>query len=74
MTRRPVEDASTTSGLPVSPGLGPTLVSADIGRREKALTRRSLLIVLLSMVIALITVPVARSLVFLIGFITNLAF
>ncbi|MDE3238935.1 MAG: chloride channel protein [Paracoccaceae bacterium] len=74
MTRRPVEDASTTSGLPVSPGLGPTLVAADIGRREKALTRRSLLIVLLSMVIALITVPVARSLVFLIGFITNLAF
>lgn len=74
MSRRPVEGASTTSGLPVSPGLGPTLESAAVGRREKALTRRSLVIVGLSIAVALVTVAVARALVFLIGFITNLAF
>ena len=74
MRRHPVEDSSTTAGLPVSPGLGPTLEAAAVGRHPRALTPRSLAIVALSIGIALVTVPVARSLVFLIGFITNLAF
>lgn len=74
MTRHPVEDASTTSGLPVSPGLGPTLDLAAVGRRGKTLTPRALLIVALCVAVALVTAPIARGLVLLIGLITNLAF
>lgn len=74
MSRRPVETSSTTSGLPVSPGLGPTLESAAVGQRPRAMTRRGLVILALSIAIAIVTVPVARALVLLIGFITNLSF
>lgn len=73
MSRHPVEDSSSSAGLPVSPGLGPTLEAAAVGRRTMALTPRSLAIVALSVGIALVMVPVACALVFLIGFITNLA-
>lgn len=70
----PVEDASTTSGLPVSPGLGPTLEIAEVGRRTRALTPRGLVLTGLCMGVAAVMVPIAWVLVALIGTITNLVF
>lgn len=70
----PVEDASTTSGLPVSVGLGPTLDLAGVGRRAKALTPRSLAVIGLCLVVAAAMVPIAWALVALIGLVTNLVF
>ena len=74
MSRHPVEDASTTPGLPISIGLAPTLEQAGVERHAKALDRRSMTIVLMALVIAGVVAIVARALVYLIGLITNLAF
>lgn len=74
MSRHPVEDASTTPGLPISVGLGPTLEEAGVKRHAKALDRRSMVIVLLSIGVAAVVAVIARALVYLIGLITNLAF
>lgn len=74
MSRHPVEEASTTPGLPISIGMAPTLEQAGIEWHAKALDRRSMKIVGLSAFIAVVVAAVARALVFLIGLITNLAF
>jgi chloride channel protein, CIC family len=74
MSRHPVEDASTTPGLPISVGLAPTLEEAGVERHAKALDRRSMVIVLLSIGVAALVAVIARALVYLIGLITNLAF
>jgi len=74
MSRHPVEDASTTPGLPISVGLAPTLEAAGVERHAKALDRRSMRTVALSVGIAAVVAFVARALIALIGLITNLAF
>ncbi|OIQ77564.1 H(+)/Cl(-) exchange transporter ClcA [mine drainage metagenome] len=74
MSRHPVEDASTTPGLPITVGLGPTLEQAGVERHAKSLDRRSMTILALSVGLAAGVAIVARGLVYLIGLITNLAF
>ena len=74
MNSHDVERSSTTAGLPISPGLGPTLEQAHIIRHPNVLDSRTLFIVGLSVVLALATTIVARGLIYLIGLITNLAF
>lgn len=74
MSHHPVEDASTTPGLPISLGLAPTLEAAGVERHAKALDGRSMIIILLGIGIASVVAVVARGLVYLIGLITNLAF
>lgn len=74
MSRHPVEEASTTPGLPISVGLAPTLQQAGVERHAKALDRRSMTMVALSVCIAAVVAVVARVLVSLIGLITNIAF
>ncbi|MDA3889773.1 MAG: chloride channel protein [Allgaiera sp.] len=74
MSRHPVDEASTTPGLPITTGLAPTLEQAGVERQAKALDRRSIVIVLLGIALAVVVALVARALVYLIGFITNLAF
>lgn len=74
MNSHDVERSSTTAGLPISPGLGPSLEQAHIIRHPNVLDSRTLFIVSLSVVLALATTIVARGLIYLIGLITNLAF
>lgn len=74
MSRHPVEEASTTPGLPISVGLAATLEEAGVVRHAMTLDRRAMKIVLLSAGIAVVVACVARMLVLLIGLITNLAF
>lgn len=74
MIRHPVEDASTTPGLPISIGLGDTLEQAGVRRHRKALDRRSMVIVGWSVAISVVVAVIARLLVSLIALVTNLAF
>ncbi|MEO8244201.1 MAG: hypothetical protein ABI832_18000 [bacterium] len=74
MSRHPVEDASTTPGLPISVGLAPTLEQAGVEWHAKALDGRSMMIVGLAVAIAVAVAVIARGLVYLIGLITNIAF
>lgn len=74
MNTRDIGRSSTTEGLPVSPGLGPTLEQAQISRHSKVLDYRTLLIVGLGVAVAILTTFIARGLVYLIGLMTNLAF
>lgn len=69
-----VEKSSTTIGLPVSVGLGPTIAQAEIPKHISVVNYRTLFIALLSVGIAVLMVPIAKGLVYLIEFITNLAF
>ncbi len=69
-----VEEASTTGGLPVAPGLGPTLDREHVLRHPKVLDRRSLFIISLAIGLGLLVTPLARCLTLLIALITNLAF
>lgn len=74
MSSHDVEKASTTSGLPLSVGLAPLIENAEVEKHPRVLDRRSLLICGLAMSIAAVVTVVARLLVYLIGFITNVAF
>lgn len=74
MNRHPVEEASTTPGLPISVGMAEVLEEAGVERHAKTLDRRAMTIVLLSVGTAVVVAAVARMLVYLIGLITNLAF
>jgi H+/Cl- antiporter ClcA len=70
----PVEEASTTAGLPVSPSLGPTLRGARVPGRQAPVDRRVFLVCGLSVLLACAATLVAQLLTLLIGLITNLAF
>ncbi|MFO1175530.1 MAG: chloride channel protein [Paracoccaceae bacterium] len=74
MSRHPVEQASTTPGLPLSVGMAETLELAGVRRHRKALDRRSMIVVAWSIALAALVAPVARLLVWLIALVTNLAF
>ncbi|THF49625.1 chloride channel protein [Allorhizobium terrae] len=74
MSFHDVEKASTTAGLPLSAGLAPLIENAAVEKHPRALDARSLLICALCMAVAAVVTVVARLLVSLIGFVTNLAF
>ena len=69
-----VEQAATRGGLPVSPSLGPTLESAHLGSHPPLMDRRVAIISVLSVLLAGAAAVIARVLVTLIAFITNLSF
>ena len=69
-----IADASTTEGLPVAPSLGPALAAEDVGARPALVRPRTLWLCALAMVVAVAAALVARALVALIDFFTNLAF
>ncbi len=70
----PVERASTTDALPVSPSLGPALSAAQVPQHVSAVDRRTIYICFLSILLALAAAAIAKGLMALIGLITNLAF
>ena len=70
----PVERASTTEGLPLSPSLGPALQGVHIPFQASPVDRRILHVSLLSILLAVIAAFVAKVLVLLIGVITGLCF
>ncbi len=66
--------ASTTEGLPIAPDLEPTLEANRVPQEPSLVDRRVVLISALSMLVAVGAALVAKALVALIGFVTNLAF
>jgi CIC family chloride channel protein len=72
--KRPVEESSTTSGVPIAPSLGVTAEGAGVAKHVQLLDRRTLFIALLSGGIAVVATGVAWVLVRLIALITNFAF
>lgn len=69
-----IEKSSTTIGLPISVGLGPTIAQADIPKHISVVNSRTLFVVMLSIGIAVLVTPIAKGLVSLIELITNFAF
>jgi len=74
MTDHEVEKSSTTIGLPIAPSMGLVIEQANIIKHETLIDKRTLFIILLASLIALLVTPIARLLVYLIGIITNIAF
>ena len=74
MADHEVERASTTEGLPVSPSMGPALEAADVPVRSGLVDRRTVLLCLLSVVLASAAAVAAQALVRLIWLVTNLSF
>ena len=70
----PVQRASTTDALPMSPSLGPALRAAGVPFRGALVDRRVLYISLLSILLAVAAAFVAKILVALIGLITGVSF
>jgi H+/Cl- antiporter ClcA/CBS domain-containing protein len=69
-----VESASTTSGLPIAPSLGPALETALIPFERSAIDRRVVIIAALCVALGGVAGLVAQVLVHLISLITNIAF
>jgi CIC family chloride channel protein len=74
MADHDIEKSSTTAGLPIAPSMGLAIEQAHITKHETLIDRRTLFIILLSSLIALLIAPIAHLLVYLIGIITNIAF
>jgi H+/Cl- antiporter ClcA len=70
----PIQQASTTEALPLSPSLGPALRAAQIPLRMSLVDGRVLFISALSIVLGFISAFVAKALVWLIGIITGISF
>ncbi len=70
----PVQQASTTDALPMSPSLGPALRAAGVPFRGALVDGRVLYISLLSILLAVVSAFVAKILVALIGLITGVSF
>src|SRR6476619_5905392 len=60
MADHEVERASTTEGLPVSPSLGPALEAADVPMRTGLVDRRTVLLCVISVTVALAAGLVAQ--------------
>ncbi len=69
-----IADASTTGGLPVAPSLGPSLAVEHLAGRPALVGPRTLWLCALAILVAAAASLVARGLVALIDFFTNLAF
>jgi CIC family chloride channel protein len=65
---------STTEGLPVAPGLSPTLDAANFPQERARVDKRVIVISLASMGLAVAAVFIAQALMRLIALITNLSF
>ena len=74
MNRHEIERASTTSGLPVAPTLGPTLEAASLRPRPLLADRRVVVVSLLAVGVAVLASATAIGLTALIAGVTNLAF
>ncbi len=74
MTERSVEMAQTTPGLPVSPGLGPSLEQVQVPVQAALVDRRVVFVCVLSVALAVFAAVVARVLVHLIALVTNVSF
>jgi H+/Cl- antiporter ClcA len=74
MHEHPVEQGSTTEGLPVSPSLGPTLAAAQLPISASLVDRRVVYISVLSILLGLVAAVIAKTLMALIALITGLAF
>ena len=70
----PVEQASTTEALPMSPSLGPGMQAAGMPFRRSLVDGRVLFISMLSVLLAVAAAFVAKALVVLIGLITGVSF
>src|SRR5580700_1952059 len=70
----PVQQASTTEALPLSPSLGPALRAAQVPLRMSLVDARVLFISALSIALGFISAFVAKALVWLIGIITGISF
>jgi len=71
---RPIEEASTTEGLPVAPSMGPALASIQAPHETVPVGPRVVLVSAVAIAIALAAGVVAVVLTRLIGLITNLAY
>jgi CIC family chloride channel protein len=71
---RTIDSASAGGGLPISPSLEPTLAASGAPREAPQLDRRTLLLCLISMVLAVAAALIARLLTAVIGLVTNLAY
>jgi H+/Cl- antiporter ClcA/CBS domain-containing protein len=69
-----ITDTSTTEGLPVAPGLSPSLKLLKITKHAGVISPRVIQISAISMVLGIMAGFVAQGLVRLIGLITNLSF
>lgn len=69
-----IRNASTTSGLPVAPSLGPALKAAHISAEKRPVDLRVVWMCVLAVILALAAGLVARALVLLIDVITNISF
>src|SRR5581483_10113236 len=72
--KHPVEDASTTEGLPISPSMAPTIANAALPVRPALVDRRVAFISLLCILLAFAAAAVAEILMRLIGLVTNISF
>ena len=71
---RPIEEASTTEGLPVAPGMGTALASVQAPRETVSVGPRVVLISAVAVCVAIAAAVVAVILARLIGLVTNLAY
>jgi len=75
MPEHEIERASTTEGLPISPSLGPILeANAIVPDHSTVVSRRTVFISALCIVLAVAAAFVAQILIHLIAFVTNLCF
>jgi H+/Cl- antiporter ClcA len=70
----PIEQASTTEGLPVAPSMAPTLQALSATRQAAAVNGRVVAITGIACATAIAAAIIAQGLTRLIGFLTNLAF
>jgi H+/Cl- antiporter ClcA/CBS domain-containing protein len=65
---------STTEGLPIAPGLSPTLEAAHFPQEKARVDKRVVTISLASMALAVVAVFIAQALIRLIALVTNISF
>ncbi|HSN19661.1 MAG TPA: chloride channel protein [Usitatibacter sp.] len=70
----PIEEASTTEGLPVAPGMGAALASVQAPRETVSVGPRVVLVAAVAIAIAMAAGVIAVVLTRLIGLVTNLAY
>jgi H+/Cl- antiporter ClcA/predicted transcriptional regulator len=74
MGEHEVERASTTDGLPVSVSLSPTLESTEVPSQPSLVNARVVFMCVLSILVAMAAAFVARALMHLIAWVTNVSF
>ena len=74
MAERPSRTGSTTEGLPVAPSFGPGLAAAHIAPHAANVTKRTVYVCALAVLVGLVAAGIAQALQRLIALVTNLAF